>query len=275
MRKRLLALFAGVVLLTASCSKKSHTASLAKGPATEEANIRVMSYNVHHCNPPEKPGIIDIDGIAAVINEQKPDLVALQEIDVNTGRSGASNQAEELGKKTGMKYFFGKAIDYDGGAYGVAILSKYDISAPTVHRLPTQAGTNGEPRVLTTVKISLPGGAVIRFASTHLDAQRADTNRDLQIKEINRLVAMDNLPFVIAGDFNAAPGTTIINQLDSKFTRSCQECDPTIPSVNPNKTIDFIAFTPSGKFKTRSTKVLTGTKASDHLPVVAELTLNP
>ncbi|WP_207425852.1 endonuclease/exonuclease/phosphatase family protein [Pedobacter sp. SYSU D00535] len=275
MKKSLLTLVAGAVLLAVSCSKKSHTASLEKAAAAQEVSIRVMSYNVHHCNPPDKPGVIDIDGIAAVINEQSPDLVALQEIDVNTGRSGSLNQAEELGKKTGMKYFFGKAIDYDGGAYGVAILSKYDIAAPTVHKLPTLAGTNGEPRVLATVKVSLPGGATIRFASTHLDAQRADTNRDLQIKEINRLVSADSLPFVIAGDFNAIPGSSIIEQLDSKFTRSCQNCDPTIPIVNPNKTIDFIAFRPAEKIRAKSTKVLTGIQASDHLPVVAELTLTP
>jgi endonuclease/exonuclease/phosphatase family metal-dependent hydrolase len=233
-----------------------------------------MAYNVHHCNPPAQPGVIDIGAIADVINQQKPDLVALQEIDVNTMRSGNFNQAEELAKKTGMKYFFGKAIDYEGGEYGVAILSKYDISDMIVHKLPTQEGSNGEPRVLTTAKVNLPG-AVIRFGSTHLDAQKADTNRKLQIREINKIAAEETLPFIIAGDFNAIPGSETIVELDKSFTRTCQHCDPTIPIKNPIKAIDFIGFSPSTKFNVVQTQVINDTKASDHLPVIADIKLMP
>lgn len=255
-----------LILITA-CSQKS---TPVKSNKQASSIIRVMAYNVHHCNPPAQPGIIDIKAIADVITQQNPDLVALQEIDVNTKRSGKFNQAEELAKLTGMKYFFGKGIDYEGGEYGVAILSKYDISDMKVHRLPTQEGTKGEPRVLTTAKINYPG-AVIRFGSTHLDAQKADTNRKLQIQEINRIAAEETLPFIIAGDFNDVPGSAVINELDKQFTRTCQQCDPTIPIINPKKAIDFIGFNPSSKFKVVQTRVLNGVNASDHLPVVAEI----
>ena len=139
-----------------------------------------------------------------------------------------------------------------------------------IHKLPTQAGTKGEPRILTTAKINFPG-AVIRFGSTHLDAQKADSNRQLQIQEINRIAADEKLHFIIAGDFNDIPGSAVINELDKQFIRTCQQCDPTIPIKNPKKAIDFIAFTPSSKFKVVQTKVLNGIIASDHLPVVAEL----
>ncbi len=250
------------------CSQKNQ---IVLNKKQSEISLRVMTYNVHHCNPPGKPGVIDMDAIAAVINQQKPDLVALQEIDVNTIRSGKFNQAEELAKKTGMKFFFGKGIDYEGGEYGVAILSKFDISDTKVNKLPTLAGTNGEPRTLTTAKISLPNGEKIRFGSTHLDAQKANTNRELQIQEINRIASLESLPFIIAGDFNAVPGSTVIAILDSKFNRTCNQCEPTIPIVNPNKAIDFIAFTPESIFKVIQTKVINGVEASDHLPVIADL----
>lgn len=267
--KQIIILFS-LIFFNIACSNKNliHTSK-----NEQEIDIRVMAYNVHHCNPPGKPNVIDIDGIAAVINQEKPDLVALQEIDVNTIRSGKFNQAEELAKRTGMKFFFGKGIDYEGGEYGVAILSKYELSEPKVNKLPTLAGTKGEPRTLTTAIITLPTGHTLRFGSTHLDAQKANTNRELQIKEIIEIASSENLPFIIAGDFNAAPGSTVINVLDSKFTRTCQQCEPTIPIVNPNKTIDFIAFTPPTKFRVISTKVINGIDASDHLPVVAELKL--
>lgn len=233
--------------------------------------IRVMAYNIHHANPPSKPGLIDIDAIAKAIKDQNPDLVALQEVDVNTVRSGKFNQAEEIAKRLGMSFFFAKAIDHEGGDYGVAILSKYPMSETRINRLPTEASTKGEPRVLATAEISLPNGKFIRFGSTHMDAQRPAINRELQIKEINRVAADEKLPFIVAGDFNAPPGSTVIDLLDQSFTRSCQQCEFTIPVHEPNKAIDFIAFTPKSKFTAQSTMVIPERYASDHLPVLAVL----
>jgi endonuclease/exonuclease/phosphatase family metal-dependent hydrolase len=255
-----------IISIISSCSIKTQPEKTKK----QSGQIRVMSYNVHHCNPPSKPGLIDIDAIAAAIKNQDPDLVALQEIDVNTGRSGQYNQAEELAKRLNMKFFFGKAIDYDGGDYGVAILSKYPIKESQVYHLPTNTETKGEPRVLATVRVTLPGRD-IRFGCTHLDAQKLPTNRELQIKEINRISANEKLSFIIAGDFNATPESSVIRQLDDKFTRTCQSCEPTIPEVNPKKTIDFIGFLPASGFKVISHKVVPEHYASDHLPVIAVL----
>ncbi|AHM59806.1 endonuclease/exonuclease/phosphatase [Flammeovirgaceae bacterium 311] len=236
--------------------------------------IKVMAYNIHHANPPSKPGFIDLDAIAEVIRAQNPDLVALQEVDVNTERSGAFNQAEELAKRLGMHYFFGKAIDYTGGEYGVAILSKYPLSETQVNRLPTQEGTRGEPRILATAKVRLPNGADIRFGSTHLDAQREPINRRLQINKIAEIAASEKLPFIIAGDFNATPDSEVIQVLDKHFTRTCMSCDPTIPVINPNRTIDYIAFShPADKFKVASQMVINESYASDHLPIVAEINI--
>ncbi|QNF35842.1 endonuclease/exonuclease/phosphatase family protein [Adhaeribacter swui] len=233
-----------------------------------------MTYNVHHCNPPSKPDFIDIPAIVKAIQAQNPDLVALQEIDVNTQRSGAFNQAEEIAKALNMKFFFGKAIDHGGGDYGVAILSKYPLTETTVHRLPTKPETNGEPRVLTTAKVKLPNNTTIRFGSTHLDAQSDSVNRQLQIAEIARIAATEKLPFIIAGDFNASPESGSIKALDQHFTRTCQTCEPTIPVENPTKAIDFIAYTPAKKFKVIKNTVVPEKYASDHLPVVAEIKLS-
>lgn len=255
-------------LVLAACSGqfKSRT-----NPNNSAPIIRVMAYNIHHANPPSKPGLIDIDAIAKAIKDQNPDLLALQEVDVNTVRSGKFNQAEEIARRLGMSFFFAKAIDHEGGDYGVAILSKFPMSETRISRLPTEAGTKGELRVLATAKVTLPNGEFIRFGSTHMDAQKANTNRELQIKEINRIAAGEKLPFIIAGDFNAPPGSTVIDLLDRGFTRSCQQCEFTIPELKPNKTIDFIAFTPKSKFVAQSTTVIPERYASDHLPVVAVL----
>jgi len=173
-----------------------------------------------------------------------------------------------------MKSYFGKAIDYGGGEYGVAILSKYPLSDVKNYSLPTAVSTGGERRTLATAIITFPDGKKIIFASTHLDAQKEDTNRMLQIRKIVELLKQENLPVLIAGDFNAIPGSRVINVLDSFFTRSCiNSCGFTIPVINPNKTIDFIAFSPSDKFSVSSHRVIDEKYASDHLPVRAVIQL--
>lgn len=233
--------------------------------------LRVMCYNIHHAAPPANPEKIDLDAIARVINDQDPDLVALQEVDVNTKRSGPFNQAVELGKKTGLTPYFFKAIDYEGGEYGVAILSRYPVSETNLYPLPGQKENPGEPRVLGTAIIRLPGKQELLFACTHLEAGRDSTNRQLQMAAIGDLLEDVSMPIIIAGDFNAAPGSKVIRILDHHFDRTCDPCDPTIPVENPRKAIDFIAFSPSGQFKVKQHKVIAERKASDHLPVMAVL----
>jgi endonuclease/exonuclease/phosphatase family metal-dependent hydrolase len=232
-----------------------------------------MAYNVHHCNPPSEADKIDVEAIAETIRKQNPDLVALQEIDVMTGRSGKIDQAKRLADQLKMHYYFGKAIDHDGGDYGIAILSRFPISEEKTYPLPTQEASGGEPRVLATVKVKLPNGSDIRFASTHLDAQKEDTNRMLQIRKIGELVAYEELPMLIAGDFNAPPQSEVIAILDQHFQRTCKDCPPTIPVLNPTKAIDFIAFRPQASFEVLQHQVVSETYASDHLPVIAVLRL--
>lgn len=251
----------------ASCGVKQYT-----GQPKDKKELTIMSYNIHHANPPSKAGYIDVDAIAGVINKYKPDIVALQEVDVNTKRSGL-NEAVTLAEKTKMNFYFAKAIDHDGGDYGVAILSRYPLSGGATHKLPTAAGTNGEPRVLATASIEINGKKVI-IACTHLDAQRSDTNRLLQINAITDILQKETNPVILAGDLNAAPGGAVINILDQHFTRTCtQNCGFTIPVITPTKTIDFIAYKPAGNFSVLSHAVIDEKYASDHLPVIATLKL--
>lgn len=259
-----------LIMLMAGCGKTQRKIAKSRDAIEyDSSGLRVLCYNIHHCNPPSKPGLIDLDAIAKVINDSKPDLVALQEVDVHTGRSGSGlHQAEELARKTGMQSYFAKAIDYDGGEYGVAILSRFPMESTMKFELPTATGTNGEPRILATAVITLPGKKKIRFACTHLDAQKNDTNRVLQMARINEILENETMPVIIAGDFNATPESRIINELDRDFKRSCLTgCGFTIPQVNPTKTIDYIAFKPGNAFTVVQHIVINEPYASDHLPV--------
>jgi endonuclease/exonuclease/phosphatase family metal-dependent hydrolase len=246
-------IFYCLLVMVGGCAQKTLPGNntINKTPAQNTEGLHILCYNIHHANPPSRPGIIDLEAIAKLIKQQTPDLVALQEVDVNTNRSGkTSNQAAELAKLSGMPYYyFAKAIDHDGGEYGVAILSKFPMEEMKNTPLPTADGTGGEHRTLATAVIKLAQGEKIVFASTHLDAQRPDTNRYLQINKIVEVLQRETLPVIIAGDFNAIPTTRIIQVLDNHFTRTCvSNCGFTVSQINPIRTIDYIAFKPSANF---------------------------
>lgn len=237
--------------------------------------LKIISYNIHHGNPPAEIDKIDLNEIVRILKEQKPDLIALQEIDINTERSGSIDEAKYIADHLKMNYFFGKAIDFQGGSYGVAILSKFKMSDEKVHHLPTKQSTGGEPRTLTMAVITLPSGRWFYFGSTHLDAQTSDTNRLLQIREIKRLISDRKEPFIIAGDFNDIPGSPVIDILDSFLIRTCIDCPFTIPALEPVKTIDFITYRPEKAFTVQDHQILKEPKASDHLPISASVILEP
>ena len=81
-------LFLLLIHLVISCSTGRKVNSSA-GPVIGHGDtLSILTYNIHHANPPSKPGLIDVDAIAAVIVKLRPDVVALQEVDVYTNRSG-------------------------------------------------------------------------------------------------------------------------------------------------------------------------------------------
>lgn len=239
--------------------------------ADKEKPIKVLCYNIHHANPPSRPGYIDLPAIARVINESKADLVALQEVDVNTDRSGKGiHQARELAKLTGMYSFFVKTTDHGGGDYGIAILSKFPVLDSASYKLPMKEGAGGEPRSVASITVAVPGGKKVVFASTHLDLKPA--NKSLHSAELNSIFKNQRYPVILAGDFNSTPESEVIKEMDTQFTRTCTEgCGFTIPEVNPNRTIDYIMYSKSAKIEVVSHQVIAEPYASDHLPVLAEL----
>ncbi|MEJ5994981.1 endonuclease/exonuclease/phosphatase family protein [Pedobacter sp. Du54] len=250
-------------LLIASCSPKLNTPAKLNIGET----FKVMTYNIHHANPTSKTGLIDLGAIAAVINKEKPDLVGLQEVDRFTKRSGNTDEAKALAERTGLNYYFFKAIDYDGGDYGVAILSRYPIKNPLKLALPQVA--KGEPRVLSYVDVVLPNKTILTFSNTHLDATRPDSNRVAQMKTIVNELNTKKNAIILVGDLNCESRAEPIILLDQYFKRSCvSNCSPTIPQDKPTKTIDYIALR-NANWSVKEHRVISEVYASDHRPVVA------
>jgi endonuclease/exonuclease/phosphatase family metal-dependent hydrolase len=246
-----------------------------------QSNVKVMSYNMRIANPPSRPGFTDIKSIANVINSYSPDLVALQEIDVNTDRSGPTlDQPQELSKLTGMNYYFAKAINRSNGQYGVAILSKYPIISKINIPLPVVKGSKAELRNAALCIIELPGKKIIAFISTHLDHLLAE-NRLLQVNTlIDALSSYRKFPIVLAGDFNSKldQNEPALETLKEHFNLACNTCPFTFSASNPWTTIDYVFLNQiaSKLFRVTEYKTLDdklSEYASDHLPIVTELEL--
>ncbi|HEY8917525.1 MAG TPA: endonuclease/exonuclease/phosphatase family protein [Chitinophaga sp.] len=242
--------------------------------ASADDTLRIMTYNIHHCNPPtkSKTGEIEVDAIARVINSRQPDLVALQEVDVNTKRSGGIDQAAQLAAQTGMHVYFGKAIDHDGGGYGVAILSKFPLTDTQTIHLPETANPGSEDRVVAMARINFRNGKKFIFACTHMDVSSAAV-RDEQAGAINKIAAASRMPFILAGDLNCKPESNSYQVLLKKFTPSCTDCGFTIPVNHPDRVIDHIMWTNATGFKVQRSEVVNEPYPSDHLPVVADIVI--
>jgi endonuclease/exonuclease/phosphatase family metal-dependent hydrolase len=230
--------------------------------------LTVMTYNVHHCNPPAEKGVIDIEGIAGVIKNQGIEIAFLQEIDVKTSRTNGLDQATELSKRTGLKHFhFYKAIDIMGGEYGVMILSKYPLINIMSHKLYQEG--DSEQRVIGTADIILPNKAKVMLACTHLDL--SSTIRAREINEIDSILSLSVTPFILGGDFNATPESPEMSLFFDKYVSSTYDFDNTFPNKYPNKTIDYIFVEKASSLRVISHKVPTNINFSDHLPVVTEI----
>lgn len=232
---------------------------------------KILCYNIHHANPPSKAGVIDLEAIASVIRKSGADIVFLQEVDVNTRRSGSVDEAAKLGELTSLHHIFFKAINHDGGEYGVAILSRYELKNPQTIALPLDPASPGEPRVLGLAEVQTSGKKSILLACTHLDAQHGPVSRNLQAAEIVSRLKGEKRPVILAGDLNDTPDSEALGLiLKAGFTSTCTDCPFTIPEITPKKTIDFI-LTRGGKWKVKKHEVIAETYASDHRPVFAEL----
>lgn len=228
----------------------------------EAGELGVMSYNIHHGEGVD--GKMGLERIAKVIEAEKPDVVALQEVDQGCGRSGGVEQMEWLAKRLGMEGRFGKFMDFDGGEYGLAVLSKLPVKGVEVHRLPA----GGEPRVALEVVLE-SGGGEVSVVGVHFDWVDDDAKRFAQAtKLVERLVGRER-PVVVVGDFNDVPGSRTIDLFAERGWENVVkkgEVVKTWPAGKPRVEIDFVMVRGGDPGEAR---VVDERVASDHRPVVA------
>ncbi len=235
-----------------------------------ENRLRVLCYNIHYGQGND--GVYDVERLAEVIKETRPDIVALQEVDVVVERSGKVHQARRLGELTGMAVRYGPTQHYQGGLYGNAVLTNLPILDVLINPLPYTEATPEKttyPRAAIAVMMKNKNGKPFRFISTHFQ-HNVEEDRVEQAKAINKLFA-DEVPSILAGDMNAQPGSEPITILEKEWKHAGKEpLAPTAPSKEPRSRIDYIFYRSDETFEVISESVVDEPMASDHCPVFAE-----
>ena len=263
-----------ILVLLFAVAPSAVDAQEAKNVAAAAApvRLRVLTYNIHHGEGTDKK--LDLERIARVIKSTDPDLVALQEVDRQTRRTLDADQAAKLGELTGMHAYFAKAMEYQGGGYGEAILTKQKPEANRTFPLPADKGF--EPRAMGEARVKI-GDSTVVFYATHLDHTRDPKQRLMQIKEIQRVSAEEKEPLVIlAGDLNAQPGSTEIETLLKSWKDATGRPElKTFPAEKPRIKIDYVMYRPTERIKVIEAQVIDEKVASDHAPVLVVLEIAP
>jgi endonuclease/exonuclease/phosphatase family metal-dependent hydrolase len=207
--------------------------------------------------------------------------VLLQEVDRNTRRSGPADQPATLARLTGYSVAFGRTIGFQGGDYGVALLSRWPIQRDTLVPLavtapPGRAVGDREQRGVLLAVIDAPGGP-LAVLNTHLDASGEDLWRVQEIATVLRVArtAQSGMPLLIGGDFNARPESAVHEALRGAGCGAAWEGGgvgdaSTLPAAAPVRRIDYLYFT--GETRCLSARVLPG-EASDHRALLVRLRL--
>lgn len=244
MKKNLLFIFAALFIFSAQVQN----------------TLKLMSYNIKNANGMDN--VCNFQRIANVINNTSPDVVAIQEVDSMTNRSGQKYVLGEIAERTQMHGYFAPAIDYDGGKYGIGLLTK---------QVPLRLQTLPLPGREEARTLILAEFADYIYCCTHMSLTEEDRMKSLEL--VKAFTSSSTKPLFLAGDMNAEPESGFIKKLQKDFQILSNPKQHTFPAPDPKETIDYIATLKQNAkgFAVISAKVINEPMASDHRPILVEL----
>jgi len=241
----------------------------SRAKTVAQHRLKIMTYNIHVGVGMDKQ--LDLQRIADVILKEKPDLVGLQEVDRGVKRTQGIDEIVKLAQMTHMEYAFAHNLDFQGGQYGVAILSRLPIKSSD-HKM-FQNKREAERRGMLRIVIELAGKDV-NFVTTHLDYQY-DDGRMFEMQQLLTFINDLTGPVIVVGDLNDEPIGAAYQLINEKFNDSWVQSKAsgtgfTYPADTPRKRIDYIFFRESDGLRVKKAWTVS-TLASDHIPLVSEL----
>ncbi|MDQ3624505.1 MAG: endonuclease/exonuclease/phosphatase family protein [Verrucomicrobiota bacterium] len=242
--------------------------------------LRIMTYNVHSCIGTDRQ--LSPLRIAEVIARCEPDIVALQELDLARARTGLIDQARLIAGHLKMSFHFHPALRVKEEQYGDAIISKWPLRVCRAAALPTiVARAPLEPRGALWVAAAV-AGRELQIINTHLGLQRAE-----RLAQVEALLGPEWLgcldcpaPRILCGDFNALPGSGVHRRIstllrDAARAPGSPRPRKTFPSWYPLLRLDYVFISEGLQVhRVEAPRSALTRVASDHLPLVVDLTLS-
>lgn len=252
------------------------SAAAVPAAGASDTSYTVVSFNIRAGT--DLGGAPSLDRVAAFLDSLGADVVLLQEVDRETDRSGGIDQLAELRRMTGMHGVFARAIDFDGGEYGIGLLSRWPIAdhvvVPLTAELPPGLEHAAyEPRVLLHARLASPWGE-LSVLNTHLSHEAFGTYRRQELvgllADLHRRAGPADMA-IVGGDLNAVPGTDEIEAVSLALADAWTLCGTgdgeTFPSDAPVRRIDYVFLRGLGCAVAR----VPATTMSDHRPLVVEV----
>jgi endonuclease/exonuclease/phosphatase family metal-dependent hydrolase len=230
------------------------------------ATLRVATYNVHSCVGTDKRH--DPDRVAAVVSELDADIVALQEFTYAASVAIETREPVELVALDGYECVLGPTREIATRCFGNALLTRHPIVE--VHRLDLSLDGR-EPRGALAATVDV-GGTAVHLLATHLGLRVRE--RRFQVQQmLSYLESVRHSVVVVLGDMNDwLPGRSVARVLDRRLGTARRL--RTFPSTRPLLSLDRIWIQPAAALQRVFVHGSTlARRASDHLPVVADLDL--
>jgi endonuclease/exonuclease/phosphatase family metal-dependent hydrolase len=226
--------------------------------------LRVATYNVHACVGTD--GRYDPDRVAAVIAELDADIVAVQEFTYPVTVALETRQPVVFAALDHYECALGPTRQTVTHCFGNALLTRHPLVE--VHRLDLSTGRH-EARGALAATVAVRG-LPVHVLAAHLGLRVGERRR--QVRQIlSYLASVRDTVLVVLGDFNDwLPGRSVVHVLDERLGLPPRPAS--FPSRFPLVPLDRIWVHPATAVRSLAVhRSPLARRASDHLPVVAEI----
>ncbi len=264
----LLSVFTVVLSAFFGCSRGNVVVRDASG-GSALTSVTAVTYNIRHGRGNDER--LDLERTANVLRSLNADIIGLQEVDSSVRRSSSISEADSLGTLLSMHSAFGAFFDYQGGRYGMGMLSRNPIFNVSPLKLPE----GNEPRIALFAYTTTNAQDTIAVVVVHFDWVTNDSFRFRQASVLAETLDTMKTPYVLLGDFNDVPASRTLALFRSRATEASKPegATYTFPSTNPRTEIDYIFTAPAERWNAVNVEVVNEQMASDHRPVRALLQL--
>lgn len=222
-----------------------------------------MTWNIHGGVGPDRKH--DLARIIALIESHSPDVIALQEIDSRRGRGKPVLPLDYLAEALGAHTAECRTIVSHDGHYGHAIISRWPLKNIVVHDI---SFGRWERRNVIEADVATPFGQV-NVSAVHLGLWFAE--RRHQAAKLAQIAASQHPVSIMMGDFNDWMWGGPVRRALADVLPGITE-HRTFPSRWPLLLLDRIYCRPRAALLSSWTDP-DGRRASDHLPVIADIAL--